>query len=69
VVVKTVWLYQIHNVEAVNSAFSCIAYLKVEPLSQRYCTSVVILKFQIIFKLTNLNGLLQISTFESRLKN
>ena len=33
VVVQTIWLYQIHNVEPVDSSLDCVAYSKVKPLS------------------------------------
>lgn len=52
--IQTVRLHQVDYVELVNLAFSCVTYAEKEPLSEiRLCT-VVLLKFEVVLRLSYL---------------
>ena len=63
VVVETVWLQQIDNVESVGSAFLGIWDLKIEPLVVKFGI-IIGLEDEVIFKLVYLYGPSQVSTFK-----
>jgi hypothetical protein len=67
-IVRTLWLNEVDDVELVSYSFSIVADLEVVPLSIVVST-IVVLKDEVIFEFTNLDSSSQIATLESALKN
>ena len=65
-VVETVRLDQIDDVEFIALTLFGVCESKVKPLGQLHSAAMVELQLQIVFKFTDLGCLVQISAFEAR---
>ena len=68
-IIKTVRLNQIDDIEFVTLAFFCIANSEIKPLGKLVVSTMVKFQFQIVFKIRYLSGSMQISRFKARLED
>ena len=68
-IIETVRLNQIDDIEFVTLAFFCIANSEIKPLGKLVVSAMVKFKLQIVFKICYLSGPMQISRFEARLED
>ena len=68
-IVQTIWLYQVHDIELVGLVPSCVGDSKVEPLAELRGRAMVELQVKIVFEIADLSRSVQVSAFESRFKD
>lgn len=69
VVVETVRLDQIHDVELVDLVFARVGYSEVEPLAQLLRRPMVKLQIEVVLPLAHLGRSVQVPTLEPRLED
>ena len=68
-IIKTVRLYEIDDIEFVTLAFFCITNSEIKPLRKLVVSAMVKFQFQIVFKIRYLSSPMQISRFKARLED
>lgn len=67
-IVATLWFDEVDDVELIGNVFASVLNLEEEPLGVVVCT-VVILKYEIVLELANLDSPAEVARLETALEN